>query len=382
MELKNLLNSSSSEQYDEQHFRRDIKTPQKVSSPSTIYSTPYTQQLQKSNNTQQNISNMKSASLQNQPQSPQQFNVTIQQQQQQQQQQQYPYNQGNQVKQVQNNMNTQGINTNNNKTTQVITNNTEHKQSNPNISLDNNNNNGNRGSIASYTTVGILEGCSAALRTVARYKHGELKNSISTKEYISGRIFDNDNPILLSPDVYNESRSSWSNIWKPESLVKAQPDIYIKDQKNGVNMKKSVIEYRNHIKNIDNDEDNDIWTAPDIPLMHQYTCIGSKKNRHCLGCSQFWKTAQSITEDLKPWGNNDMLRYEEEKNENFVGHLSMNNSFSPQKRETHAFDTINTMFYSDDNNGYTLWGFIAPYDVLHLTEDDSIGYNYLIKGHS
>ncbi|PRP87718.1 hypothetical protein PROFUN_02418 [Planoprotostelium fungivorum] len=230
---------------------------------------------------------------------------------------------------------------------------------------------------ASYTQVGILEGATAALKLIAREKRGELKTGmLSVKDGSSGSVFgDTEVPFLLSQEVYNiDNKLPWSIVWKPESLSKSQPDIYIKDQKNNINMKKSITEIRAHLnKTLAKDEELDIWTAPDIPLLHNYSCVCSTKNKNCLGCSPFYKSSQCITDEVRSGGSLDMLRYEDEKNEVFVGHLTMNNSFSPQKRETHAFDTINTMYYSDDPDAYMIWGFIPPYDVLHLTEDDSLG---------
>eukprot|EP01117_Protostelium_nocturnum_P009792 TRINITY_DN3498_c0_g2_i2.p1 TRINITY_DN3498_c0_g2~~TRINITY_DN3498_c0_g2_i2.p1 ORF type:complete len:775 (+),score=185.57 TRINITY_DN3498_c0_g2_i2:138-2462(+) len=230
-----------------------------------------------------------------------------------------------------------------------------------------------------YNKVGLLEGMAAALKTISRYKVGDIKNGISTREGVTPFSFDfPEQPVLLNSEIYSDSKNTWNATWKPETLAKVHPEIYIKDQKNTKDLKRTVGDFRNHLKSkeketTENNSDLEVWTAPDIPIMHQFACLTSKKNRNCLGCSHFWKSAQSVIEDLRSWGNTDLLKYEPEHSENFMGNLSMHGSFSPQKRESHGCDTINTLFYADDPNASVIWGFIAPQDMFKLTEEDSIG---------
>jgi len=227
---------------------------------------------------------------------------------------------------------------------------------------------------SNYNQIGLLEGATAALKTVARCKRGEMKNQLPLRDGTSPIFAEfSESPLLLSSDIYTETKNSWPTVWRLEGIAKVQPDIFVKDQKNGIGMKKSITDFRAHLKSISDDDEEDIWTAPDVPLMHHFSCMGTKKNRHCMGCSVFWKSTMSICEDLKPHGPTDMLKWEEEVNENFVGHLTVNNSYTPQKRETHALDTVNTLYYAEEASSSVLWGFISPHETLHLTAEDSIG---------
>ena len=77
--------------------------------------------------------------------------------------------------------------------------------------------------------------------------------------------------------------------------------------------------------------------------MHQLSCMNSKKNRNCMGCSTFWKCVQTIQEEIRSWGNLDLLHFEPSHSETFLGHLSMNGSYVPPQREMLACDMANTM---------------------------------------
>lgn len=44
--------------------------------------------------------------------------------------------------------------------------------------------------------------------------------------------------------------------------------------------------------------------------MHENSCINSKKNKNCMGCSIFWKAVQSTHEEIRPWGSSDLLHFE------------------------------------------------------------------------
>ncbi len=78
--------------------------------------------------------------------------------------------------------------------------------------------------------------------------------------------------------------------------------------------------------------------------MHNITCLSSKKNRNCMGCSSYWKSIQVIPlEEVKPWGTGDLLHYEPEHSETFLGYISMNGSYTGQRREMLSCDAFNTM---------------------------------------
>lgn len=180
-----------------------------------------------------------------------------------------------------------------------------------------------------------------ALKTIERVKAGEIKNEVPVKD--GGEILSVDFPevpVLLPAEVY-ETPTGWANNWKPEQLEKIYPELFIRDQKAGRDHKRSIRDFRRHTETLPSEDE--IWYAKDIPIMHQLSCLNSKKNRNCMGCSPFWKTVQGIQEELKPWGNHDLLHYEPEHSETFVGHITMNGSFTPQQKEMLACDSVNTL---------------------------------------
>jgi len=221
-----------------------------------------------------------------------------------------------------------------------------------------------------------LQGVAAALRTLERFKNGEIKSEVAVKaaSLLNETDFPEE-PTLINTDVY-ESKQDWQNTWKPENLEKIYPEVYIKDLKSFKDVKGSMHDFRKHVESLNNTTSDEIWFAKDIPIMHNSSCINSKKNKHCMGCSSYWKTVQSITEPLRPWGNDDVLRFETEHSETFLGYVSMNGSFIGQQIEMLACDAVNTFYHADDPNAVAIWGFIAPTDVFKLTEEDSLGVQF------
>lgn len=208
-----------------------------------------------------------------------------------------------------------------------------------------------------------------ALRTIDRFKSGEIRNELAIKEVTDGFEFP-DNPILLTADAY-ESQQGWSSTWKPEQLEKLHPELFIRDQKLNKDFKRTMRDFKRHADS--NPSEEEIWYAKDIPLMHQLSCLNSKKNRNCMGCSTYWKCVQGIAEEFKPWGNNDLLHFEPEHSETFLGYVGMNGSYEPQQIEMLACDTVNTLFYADDPNAVAIWGLISPNELHKLSEEDGLG---------
>jgi len=214
-----------------------------------------------------------------------------------------------------------------------------------------------------------------ALSTIQRYKSGDIKHSTEVQFKDNGETLSTEfpeHPFLVTSDAY-DAPSGWNALWKFDQLEKNYPELYIRDQKAGRDYKRSVRDFKRHVDNLPSEDD--IWLA-DIPLMHQVSCVNSKKNRHCLGCSPYWKSVQAIQEELKPWGTYDLLRFEPEHSETFTGHIAMNGSFTPQTREMLACDYVNTMFYADDPSGVAIWGLISPTEQSKLTEEDALGFTY------
>ena len=95
-----------------------------------------------------------------------------------------------------------------------------------------------------------------------------------------------------------------------------------------------------------------------------------------MGCSTYWKTVQSIAEPLRPSGPNDLLQYEADHIETFMGSITMHGSFQPQQRESLGCDVANTLYYAEDPKNMVLWGFIAPSELYKLTENDVLGFAF------
>lgn len=218
-----------------------------------------------------------------------------------------------------------------------------------------------------------------ALSIIQRYKSGEIKRSNEIPLKDNGDFLNADfpeNPFLIGNDVYDSPSAGWTNLWKLEQLEKVYPELYIKDQKAGKEFKRSIRDLRRHVESPSSEDE--IWLA-DIALMHHLSCINSKKNRNCMGCSSYWKCVQGIHEELKPWGNSDLLHFEPEHSETFTGHITMNGSFIPQQRAMLACDSVNTLFYSDDPNSVAIWGLISPLEQYKLSDDDALGFNHTFE---
>jgi hypothetical protein len=212
-----------------------------------------------------------------------------------------------------------------------------------------------------------------ALSMLQRYKTGEIKHSLEIPVKDNGDFLVNEfpeTPVIVTTDVY-DAPTAWPNTWRLDLLEKTYPELYIKDQKAGREYKRSLKDFRRHIEALP--AEDEIWLA-DVPLMHQLTCVNSKKNRNCMGCSSYWKCVQGIQEELKPWGTLDLLHFEPEHSETFTGHIAMNGSFTPQQREMLSCDSVNTMFYSDEPNAVTVWGLISPAEQSKLTEEEALGF--------
>lgn len=177
-----------------------------------------------------------------------------------------------------------------------------------------------------------------ALKMIDRYKSGEIKNEIPVKD--TNNVDIPDSPCLFNIDAY-DSHSTWNTTWKPEQIEKIYSELSVKDLKNSKEIKKPLKDFRRHVDNLT--AEDEVWFCKDITLMHQLSCLNSKKNRNCMGCSTFWKSCQGIHEDLKPWGASDLLRYEPEHSELFFGHIGMNGSFLPQQTQMLACDHLNTL---------------------------------------
>jgi len=221
-----------------------------------------------------------------------------------------------------------------------------------------------------------LQGVFAALKIIERYKNGLIKNEVPLKDYNTLSDEFPEHPVLLMPDIYESPSSSWNSSWKPELLEKAYPEIYIRDQKNSKDIKRRISDFRYHAENLQSSQEDEIWFARDIPIMHTISCMNSKKNKNCMGCSVYWKCVQTIHDDIRPWGNLDLLHFEPGHSETFLGHISMNGSFSPTQREMLSCDSANTLFCSDDSFGVAIWGFVSPMDLTKITEEDSLGIQF------
>lgn len=187
-----------------------------------------------------------------------------------------------------------------------------------------------------------VQGLASAFRTIERLQKGEIQNQLPVYDKVlPSDLVDFQEPLLLGPYVYTDGHNNWPNVWKLENIEAMFPDIYIKDLRFGRDIKRSVKEFRFHGSNMTNAEDT--WFGKDIPIMHTPSCMSSKTYHNCMGCSSFWKSVQYIQEEIKPWGNYDLLHFEPEHTQTFYGHLAMNGSFIPQQREMIACDFINTL---------------------------------------
>lgn len=181
-----------------------------------------------------------------------------------------------------------------------------------------------------------------ALTMLQRYKAGDIKHSVEIPVKDNGEFLVTEfpeTPVILTSEIYDPS-AGWANTWRLDQLEKVYPELYIKDQKAGREYKRSLKDFRRHIEALP--AEDEIWLA-DVALMHQLTCVNSKKNRNCMGCSPYWKSVQGMQEELKPWGIYDLLHFEPEHSETFTGHIAMNGSFTPQQREMLSCDSVNTM---------------------------------------
>lgn len=191
-------------------------------------------------------------------------------------------------------------------------------------------------------------GVGAALKMVERYRSGLVKNELPTKE---ANTLTNDlpeHPIILTSEVY-DTPNNWNTVWKPENIEKIHPEIYVRDLKNAKETKKRVAELRQHAESVSSTGDDELWMARDIPLMHQLSCLSSRKNRNCLGCSNYWKCVSSVQEEIRPWGPNDMLHFEPHHPETFLGCISMNGAYLPLQRDSLACDVFNTLVWSSSS---------------------------------
>ena len=199
-----------------------------------------------------------------------------------------------------------------------------------------------------------FENVETALKIVERFKSGAITNQITVKRNYKQNLpanidsdavkldapFLDEQPFLLEDEVFQGRSKDWESIWKPDTLDRMHIDTYVFQQRAGNESKQSVSKFRQHASTC---ETSDVWIARDISLMHTAQCLNSKKNKHCLGCSNFWRTAQSIEEEFKAWGPNDMLRFEPSHSETFLGTLMMNSSFIAPTTEMLSTDLINTL---------------------------------------
>lgn len=182
-----------------------------------------------------------------------------------------------------------------------------------------------------------------SIRTIERLRNNEIVKDIEAEDGGNDLSLDElEIPIVLEQDTYESTaQNNWSLHWKPEQIEKTFPEITVVNQKSGLVEKKSIRDIRRHAENPP--AEDEILLAKDIPLMHQASCLSSKKNRNCLGCSYFWKFAQTAQEEIRPWGNLDLLHFEPEHSEVFMGEIAMNGSFSPPQIEYLACDSVHTL---------------------------------------
>lgn len=216
-----------------------------------------------------------------------------------------------------------------------------------------------------------LQDVEAALRLLDRARTPEVRLEIETLDSRDFPFTDfTEEPKILNSNIY-QTQSDWNQVWKFDQLEKMHSELYIKDQRNNRDLKRTIREFRQHAQNKE-----EVWYAKDIPIMHTAQCLSSKRNKNCMGCSSFWKSVQYIREDLQPWSENDLLHYEPEHSETFLGHIGMNGSFVPFRREMVACDTFNTLFNAEDPNSFILWGFIPPSEISRLVEEEIIGLQF------
>jgi hypothetical protein len=152
------------------------------------------------------------------------------------------------------------------------------------------------------------QGVQAALKTIERFRSNLLKSEIPLRDGISRNLIKSnlksastlsefpEQPFILNSDIY-DNISNWPNTWKPDQLEKLYAEIYIRDLKNSRDIKRRMNEFRYHVENLP--AEDEIWFAREIPMMHQLSCMNSKKNRNCMGCSSFWKCTQTVQEELR-----------------------------------------------------------------------------------
>lgn len=175
----------------------------------------------------------------------------------------------------------------------------------------------------------------AALSMIHRWKHGEVKRNV---EIYSSCPNDLPNvPCLFTEDVYKEKINAAQ--WRPEFLEKVYSEVFVRDQKYMKDIKCPISAFKQYAEN----PTDGAWCSKDIPVMHGLSCLKSEKNSFCLGCSIYWKTVQNISDSLRPNGPHDLLQYEADHVETFMGFITMQGSFQPQQREYLGFDICNTL---------------------------------------
>ena len=103
-------------------------------------------------------------------------------------------------------------------------------------------------------------GTYAALKTIERVKNFQIKNEVQERQNADSLSQDfPDVPILLSSEVYETPVSSWSSIWRPDTLEKTYAELYIRDLKNSRDIKRRISEFRHHVDNLSLDDE--IWFA-------------------------------------------------------------------------------------------------------------------------
>lgn len=214
------------------------------------------------------------------------------------------------------------------------------------------------------------------MKTIERFRKGEIRSEVMLMEGGVPLMHDfSEQPTVLSNEAFapNSKAMNATANWKPEQLEKIHSEIAITDQKTGNVSKSSVAEFRRHVETLESEED--VWIARDITIMHQASCLNSRKVKNCMGCSTYWKHVQTIQEDLRPWGAPDLLRCEPDHTETFAGHVTMHGSFAAQQTAMLGCDRLNTLLYADDPNAVAIWGFVSPSEWHKLAEEDCLGVN-------
>eukprot|EP01118_Nematostelium_gracile_P014092 TRINITY_DN5430_c0_g1_i2.p1 TRINITY_DN5430_c0_g1~~TRINITY_DN5430_c0_g1_i2.p1 ORF type:complete len:776 (+),score=178.42 TRINITY_DN5430_c0_g1_i2:236-2563(+) len=210
-----------------------------------------------------------------------------------------------------------------------------------------------------------------AFRTIERFKNAEISNSlqISTREHLEHNGFqESPSPFLMNTDVY-ENVNIWQNVWKTETLENLFQELSFVDQKTGKEVKRAIRDVK---RTTDSGVEEAILRSDNLTIMHNLSCLNQRKNRNCMGCSPFWKSTQTICEELRPHSQNDLLHYEPEPITTYLGEISTNGSFSPLRVEVLSFDLVHTMYHSLDNNFVKIWGFVSPSDLARLADEDGI----------